>query len=334
MSTHAPQPNRPASAPSSPASAPGSPQQPRVLILGAAGQLGVELQRSFAGHAEVAALDRHGLDLSAEQQIRDVVRRASPQVILNASAYTAVDRAETEPDLAMAINGHAPRVLAEEALRLNALLVHYSTDYVFDGNKQGPWTETDTPHPLSVYGATKLAGEEAIRAVGGRSLIFRTSWVYAPHGKNFLLTMLRLGRERDRLSIVDDQLGAPTTASEVAQATHSIVSGILAGQFGPPEDWAGLYHMTCAGSTTWYGFAQAIFQRAAQLLHQPIPELVPIPSSQYPTPARRPQNSVLSNALLAERFGLRLAPWPVALDATLAATLDSALAELSQKATE
>ncbi len=334
MSTHAPQPNRPASAPSSPASAPGSPQQPRVLILGAAGQLGVELQRSFAGHAEVAALDRHGLDLSAEQQIRDVVRRASPQVILNASAYTAVDRAETEPDLAMAINGHAPRVLAEEALRLNALLVHYSTDYVFDGNKQGPWTETDTPHPLSVYGATKLAGEEAIRAVGGRSLIFRTSWVYAPHGKNFLLTMLRLGRERDRLSIVDDQLGAPTTASELAQATHSIVSGILAGQFGPPEDWAGLYHMTCAGSTTWYGFAQAIFQRAAQLLHQPIPELVPIPSSQYPTPARRPQNSVLSNALLAERFGLRLAPWPVALDATLAATLDSALAELSQKATE
>lgn len=334
MSTHAPQPNRPASAPSSPASAPGSPQQPRVLILGAAGQLGVELQRSFAGHAEVAALDRHGLDLSAEQQIRDVVRRASPQVILNASAYTAVDRAETEPDLAMAINGHAPRILAEEALRLNALLVHYSTDYVFDGNKQGPWTETDTPHPLSVYGATKLAGEEAIRAVGGGYLIFRTSWVYAPHGKNFLLTMLRLGRERDRLSIVDDQLGAPTTASELAQATHSIVSGILAGQFGPPEDWAGLYHMTCAGSTTWYGFAQAIFQRAAQLLHQPIPELVPIPSSQYPTPARRPQNSVLSNALLAERFGLRLAPWPVALDATLAATLDSALAELSQKATE
>ena len=326
MSTHAPQPNRPASAPSSPASAPGSPQQPRVLILGAAGQLGVELQRSFAGHAEVAALDRHGLDLSAEQQIRDVVRRASPQVILNAAAYTAVDRAETEPDLAMAINGHAPRILAEEALRLNALLVHYSTDYVFDGNKQGPWTETDTPHPLSVYGATKLAGEEAIRAVGGRSLIFRTSWVYAPHGKNFLLTMLRLGRERDRLSIVDDQLGAPTTASELAQATHSIVSGILAGQFGPPEDWAGLYHMTCAGSTTWYGFAQAIFQRAAQLLHQPIPELVPIPSSQYPTPARRPQNSVLSNALLAERFGLRLAPWPVALDA--------AMAELSQKATE
>ncbi len=334
MNSHAPQPNRPASAPSSPASAPGSPQQPRVLILGAAGQLGVELQRSFAGHAEVAALDRHGLDLSAEQQIRDVVRRASPQVILNASAYTAVDRAETEPDLAMAINGHAPRILAEEALRLNALLVHYSTDYVFDGNKQGPWTETDTPHPLSVYGATKLAGEEAIRAVGGGYLIFRTSWVYAPHGKNFLLTMLRLGRERDRISIVDDQLGAPTTASELAQATHSIVSGILAGQFGPPEDWAGLYHMTCAGSTTWYGFAQAIFQRAAQLLHQPIPELVPIPSSQYPTPARRPQNSVLSNALLAERFGLRLAPWPVALDATLAATLDSALAELSQKATE
>ena len=310
--------------PGSPASAPVSPQPPRVLILGAAGQLGVELQRSFAGRAEVTALSRHELDLSAEQQIRAAVRHTAPQAILNAAAYTAVDRAESEPEPAMAINAHAPRILAEEALRLNALLVHYSTDYVFDGGKSSPWTEADTPHPLNVYGATKLAGEEAIRAVGGRYLIFRTSWVYAPHGKNFLLTMLRLGRERDRLSIVDDQLGAPTTASELAQATHSIVSGILAGQFGPPEDWAGLYHMTCSGSTTWYGFAQAIFQRAAQLLQQRSPELLPIPSSQYPTPARRPQNSVLSNALLEARFGLRLAPWPAALDA--------AMAELSQKA--
>ena len=311
MSSHAPE-------PASPATAPGSPEPLRVLILGAAGQLGVELQRSFAVHAEVTALDRHGLDLSAEQQIREAVRRASPQVILNAAAYTAVDRAESEPDLAMAINAHAPRILAEEALRLNALLVHYSTDYVFDGNKPGPWTEADLPHPLNVYGATKLAGEEAIRAVGGRYLIFRTSWVYAPHGKNFLLTMLRLGRERDRLSIVDDQQGAPTTARELAQATHSVVSGSLASHFGTPEHWSGLYHMTCSGSTTWYGFAQAIFQRAAQLLHQPSPELVPIPSSQYPTPASRPQNSVLSNALLAERFGLRLAPWPAALDAAVA----------------
>ncbi len=300
------------------------PGLPRVLIVGAAGQVGVELQRSFAGHAEVTALNRHDLDLSVPERIRDAVRQYTPQVILNASAYTAVDRAESEPEPAMAVNAHAPRILAEEALRANALLVHYSTDYVFDGGRQGPWTEADTPHPLNVYGATKLAGEEAIRAVGGRYLIFRTSWVYAPHGKNFLLTMLRLGRERDRLSIVEDQFGAPTTARELAQATQAIVSSILAGQFGPPEQWAGLYHMTCAGSTSWYGFAQAIFERAELLLHQRSPELTPIPSSEYPTPAKRPRNSVLSNDLLAARFGVRLADWPAALDA--------ALAELSQKA--
>ena len=240
-------------------------------------------------------------------------------MILNAAAYTAVDRAESERDLAYAINEGAPRVLAEEALRRDAVFVHYSTDYVFDGSKASPWLETDAPHPLSVYGASKLAGEQAVTAAGGRFLIFRTSWVYGPHGNNFLLTMLRLARERDRLSIVDDQIGAPTTSIELARATHAIVTGILAGQFGAPEDWAGLYHMTCGGSVSWFGFAQAIFARAAELLAVKPPALTPIATKDYPTPAARPRNSVLSNAKLCDRFGVELSPWESALEETLEA---------------
>jgi dTDP-4-dehydrorhamnose reductase len=238
-------------------------------------------------------------------------------VILNAAAYTAVDRAESQPDLAMAINATAPRILAEEALRLNALLVHYSTDYVFDGQKQQPWIESDEPNPLNVYGASKLAGEQAVQSTGGRYLIFRTSWVYGPHGNNFLLTMLRLARERDRLSIVDDQFGSPTTSTELARATRTITEGVLAGQFGPLQDWAGLYHMTCADSTTWFGFAQAIFAAAAARLQIKPPELAPLATKDYPTPARRPRNSVLSNQKLHHCFGVRLAPWQAALDHVL-----------------
>jgi len=196
--------------------------------------------------------------------------------------------------------------------------VHYSTDYVFDGTKEGAWTEADAPNPINVYGASKLAGEEAIRQVGGRYLIFRTSWVYGPHGKNFLLTMLRLGRERDRLTVVDDQFGGPTTSMELARATRAIVDGVLAGQFGSDEEWAGLYHMTCGGSTTWCGLTRAIFARAERLLEGRKPEVVAIPSSEYPTPAKRPRNSVLSNARLQERFGVQLAPWETALDAVFA----------------
>jgi dTDP-4-dehydrorhamnose reductase len=243
--------------------------------------------------------------------------RLRPEVILNAAAYTAVDRAESESEVAMAINSNAPRVLAEEARRLNAMLVHYSTDYVFDGNKDGPWTETDEPHPLNVYGASKLAGEEAIRQIGGRYLIFRTTWVYGPHGNNFLLTMLRLGRERDLLRVVDDQHGAPTTSIEIAHATRAIVEGALAGRFGEPEAWAGLYHMTCSGTTTWCGFAQAIFARSGHLLDGRVPEVKAIASNEYPTAARRPLNSVLSNAKLKARFGIALAPWEAALEAVV-----------------
>ena len=289
-------------------------EQPRILIVGAAGQVGVELQRSFAGFGSVVAVDLETVDLANEEQTRALVRRIRPDVILNAAAYTAVDRAESQRDLAMAINATAPRVLAEEALPLNALLVHYSTDYVFNGEKEEPWVESDEPNPLNMYGVSKLAGEQAIQQVGGRFLIFRTSWVYGPHGNNFLLTMLRLGRERDRLAIVDDQFGGPTTSIELANATRTITEGVLAGEFGSTEEWAGLYHMTCGGSTTWFGFAKAIFAGAAARLKVKSPELAPQATKDYPTPAKRPGNSVLSNEKLCDRFGVRLATWQKALD--------------------
>jgi len=291
--------------------------QPRILIVGNAGQVGVELQRSFANCGEIVGVDRESVDLAQADQVRDLVRSIEPEIILNAAAYTAVDRAESERELAMAINAEAPRILAEEALSRNALLVHYSTDYVFDGSKQGEWTEQDAPAPLNVYGVSKLAGEEAIRQVGGRILIFRTSWVYGPHGSNFLLTMLRLARQRDYLSVVGDQIGSPTTSIELARATRTIVSGVIAGNFGATQDWAGLYHMTCSGSTSWFGFAQAIFARAEKLLDGKVPQVTQIASEDYPTPAVRPRNSVLSNAKLEQRFGVRLAPWKVALDEVL-----------------
>jgi dTDP-4-dehydrorhamnose reductase len=279
--------------------------QPHILIVGAYGQVGVELQRSFADTGEIICRDRDTVDLAA------------PDIILNAAAYTAVDRAESEPDVAMAVNAQAPAILAEEAQRTGALLVHYSTDYIFDGSKPSPWVETDQPNPLNVYGATKLAGEEAIQQVGGKYLIFRTSWVFGPHGQNFLLTMLRLGRERDSLNIVDDQIGAPTTSIELANATRSIADGVLAGRFGATSDWAGLYHMTCSGSVSWCGFARAIFTRAQALLDGKMPVVNPISTSEYPTPAKRPQNSCLSNEKLGARFAVRLAPWETALDEAL-----------------
>ena len=291
----------------------------RVLITGAQGQLGRALIASFAGRAEVTACDRATLDLSNSESIRAKIREAAPEMILNAGAYTAVDKAESEPDLAMAINGRAPGVLAEEARRSGALLVHYSTDYVFDGSKDGPWVEDDPTNPLSVYGATKLAGEQAIQNAGGRFLIFRTSWVYGPEGKNFVLTMLRFGRERDTLNVVDDQVGAPTTAAELARATHKIVTGIIENKFGSADELAGIYHMTCSGSVSWCGFARAIFDRASGLLDGKVPTVNQIATSDYPTPAKRPHNSVLSNDKLYRRFGVRLAPWETALDEVMGA---------------
>ena len=296
----------------------------RVLILGAAGQVGLELQRSFAGRGETIAVDRADLNLAEPDQVRELLRRVEPDLILNAAAYTAVDRAEEELDAAMAINAAMPRVLAEEAARLNALLVHYSTDYVFDGRKEAPWTEEDPTGPLNAYGASKLAGEEAIRKTGGRYLIFRTSWVYGPHGRNFLLTMLRLGRERDRLSVVNDQYGAPTSSIALAEATRAVVDRIEGGSLGGPASWADLYHMSCAGSVTWYGFAEAIFARSENALGGRRPRVEAIPSSEYPMPAKRPRNSVLSNARLRERLGVELPDWETALDAVFARLAHSA----------
>lgn len=281
------------------------------------GQVGRELQRSFADAGEIVACDRSSVDLSSEEQVRSTIQRVAPEVILNAAAYTAVDKAESEPELAMAINAVAPRVMAEEALRLNALLVHYSTDYVFDGSKSSPWIESDTTNPLNRYGASKLTGEEAIRRVGGRYLIFRTSWVYGPHGQNFLFTMLRLARQRDELRIVDDQYGAPTTSIALADATRSVVSIVLADKFGAEENWADVYHMTCSGSVTWCGFARAIFERAQNLLEGKFPRVVGIASSDYPTPARRPRNSVLNCEKLRNRFGVQLPSWQDALDTVM-----------------
>lgn len=288
--------------------------RPHVLITGSKGQLGRELWRSFADYAEIVACDREAVDLAESDQLRAFIRNAAPDVILNAGAYTAVDRAESEREAAMAVNAVAPKVLAEEAQRTGALLVHYSTDYVFDGTKTGPWLETDAPSPLNVYGASKLAGETAIQQIGGRYLIFRTSWVYGPHGKNFLLTMLRLGRERERLSIVDDQVGAPTTSIALADATRTVVEGVLTDRYGEHGTWSGLYHMSCGGGVSWYGFAEAIFEQTSRKLGEKTPELHPIQSSEYPTPARRPHNSVLSNDKFAAEFGFRLEPWESALD--------------------
>ncbi len=298
---------------------PTTAMNPRILIVGNAGQLGRELERIFTGFGPIVGVDRESVDLADAEQTRELVGRAAPDIILNAAAYTAVDRAESERDLAYAINEQAPRVLAEEALQRNALFVHYSTDYVFDGGKSSPWIETDPPNPLNVYGSSKLAGEQAVENIGGKFLIFRTSWVYGPHGNNFLLTMLRLARECDRLSIVDDQIGGPTTSIELARATLSIVTGIFAGGFGTPQDWTGLYHMTCGGSVSWFGFAQAIFARAAELLDLKPPALTPIATKDYPTPAARPLYSVLSNAKLQARFGVELLPWESALEETLQA---------------
>jgi len=292
---------------------------PRILVTGADGQVGRVLLATLAGSAEVIPCDRNSLDLSNPDQIRSAVREIAPDVIINAGAYTAVDRAESERELAFAINGHAPGVLAEEAQRASSLLIHYSTDYVFNGSKKGPWVEEDATDPLNVYGASKLAGEEAIRKAGCPYLIFRTSWVYAPEGKNFLLTMLRLGRERDSLNVVDDQIGAPTTAAHLARATQAIATQISDGKFAEPDAWAGTYHMTCAGSVSWCGFARAIFQRSPNLLDGKKPTVNPISASEYPTPAKRPRNSVLSNEKLQRTFGVHLTSWESALDEVLTA---------------
>lgn len=283
-----------------------------ILILGASGQVGTELQRSFAGAGEVTAWDRSVADFSRPEGLRPLIRQLRPNLILNAAAYTAVDRAESEPDLAMTINGVAPRVLAEEAAKLDAMLVQYSTDYVFDGSKKSPWVESDQTNPLNAYGRTKLAGEQAIKEVGGKYFILRTSWVYGPHGHNFLRTMLRLGRERDHLKIVDDQFGAPTSSVAIADATRAICDKAM------EEAIYGAYHLTCGGRTSWCEFAQEIFSQHHRRTGERAPQVIPIPSSDYPTPAKRPANSVLSNEKLQSTYGVVLPDWKSALAEVLA----------------
>jgi len=284
----------------------------RILVLGAHGQLGIELQKSFEGAGEVVALARDLCDLANPDSIRKAIAEVNPGIVLNAAAYTAVDRAESEPELAMRVNGEAPGILDEESRKIGALLVHYSTDYVFDGSKPEPWLENDAVNPLNAYGRTKLAGEQKIAQTGGRYLIFRTSWVYSPHGANFLKTMLRLGRERDQLRIVNDQIGAPTTAAALARATRAVIDS------GVQDSDSGIYHMTCAGETSWCGFAQEIFRRAPAPEGKNWPVVTGIPDTEYPTPAKRPKNSVMSNAKLQARFAVSLPPWQEALAEAIA----------------
>lgn len=282
-----------------------------ILLTGANGQVGWELRRSLAPLGRVVAVDSREMDLADPAAIRRVVGEVRPALIVNPAAYTAVDKAEGEAARARAVNAEAPALLAELAVQGGALLVHYSTDYVFDGGGAQAWREDDAKGPLNVYGATKLAGEEAIAASGCRHLIFRTSWVYGARGANFLITMRRLMRERPELKIVDDQIGAPTWCRGLADATAQVLAQVASPARGAdkPEPW-GVYHMSNGGETSWHGFAQAILDLEG--LETP-PRLLPIPSSDYPTPARRPLNSRLDNGKLARVFGVRLPEWRDAL---------------------
>ncbi len=286
----------------------------KILITGAGGQLGRELKRSLASLGEVIACDRKQLDLGNPDALRQTVRQIAPNLIVNAAAWTAVDKAETEPDAANAINGIAPGILAEEARRLGAQLIHYSTDYVFDGNKPAPWTEDDLPLPLSIYGRTKLAGEQAIQSIDCRYLILRTSWVFGLHGANFMKTMLRVGKERPELRVVADQIGAPTWTRHLADATALVASR----KEGP----SGLYHLANAGETSWHGYAEAIFAEAVRLaLLAAAPVVHPITTADYPLPATRPANSRLDCRRFTRDFGLTLPDWRVGLSDCLADTI-------------
>jgi len=282
----------------------------KILITGKDGQLGWELQRSLAGLGDIMATGRQELDLCNPGGIRQLVRSVQPDVVLNTAAYNAVDRAESESDLAMQVNEIAPGVLAEECRDIGALLIHFSTDYVFDGRKITPYSEEDEPAPLSVYGRSKLAGEQAVRAAKGRALIFRTAWLYSDQGDNFVGTMRRLARQKSELSVVDDQSGTPTWVKPLSQALEKICARALSRQGSTMGEGAPVYHATCSGETTRYGFARAILDDlASKAPEEPIARLIPISSTDYPAPARRPKYSVLSNAKLERDFGVRLPEW-------------------------
>ncbi|HOV18586.1 dTDP-4-dehydrorhamnose reductase [Ottowia sp.] len=291
-----------------------------ILLLGKNGQVGWELQRSLAPLGRVIALDRRGEgslcgDLADLDGLAATVRAVQPQVIVNAAAHTAVDRAQAEPELAERINAQAPAVLARAAAACGALLLHYSTDYVFDGSGQTPWQEGDATGPLSVYGRTKLAGEQAIVQSGCVHLILRTSWVYAARGANFAKTMLRLAAERERLTVIDDQWGAPTGAELIADVSAHAIAQVRA---EPAK--AGLYHLAAAGETTWFSYANHVLAQARQAqpaIELKATEVVPVASSHFPTPARRPHNSRLDTRKLQAAFGLVLPPWQAGVNRML-----------------
>jgi dTDP-4-dehydrorhamnose reductase len=293
----------------------------KILLLGAAGQVGTELRRSLAGLGDLVPATRDGklpdgaaceaADFDAPESLRPLILRTMTDVVVNAAAYTAVDRAESEPEAAFRANAEAPAVLADACKACDALFVHYSTDYVFDGAGTRPYREDDPTAPLGVYGASKLAGEEAVRSSGARHLILRTAWVYAAHGSNFLLTMLRLARERDRLKVVADQQGSPTSAGVIADITARILKqGITQ---------SGIRHLTTSGQTSWHGFAEAIFAAAiARGVLERAPVVDPIATSDYPTPARRPAFSVLDNRRLQAEYAIELPDWRDGLDRVIA----------------
>lgn len=285
-----------------------------ILLTGASGQVGWELQRTLATLGRVVAPGRDELDLSQPGSITRAVRLIKPDLIVNPAAYTAVDRAESEQELAYTVNTDAPRQLASEAARLGITLVHFSTDYVFDGRKESAYVENDLPNPLGVYGASKLAGEKAVNESGALHLILRTSWVYGQRGKNFMLTMQRLAREREEIGVVNDQFGAPTWSRAIAEATAQILS--MWQSPGTSEEnrhqLSGIYHLSCSGKASWHEFAAAILSNM-QVGGERTARLKPIATADYPTPAKRPANSVLSNEKLQQTFGIFMPDWEDAL---------------------
>jgi dTDP-4-dehydrorhamnose reductase len=296
-----------------------------ILVIGRIGQVAHELRRGAwpAGFTR-NFLERPEIDLTRAAEVRDKVIAARPQIVVNAAAYTAVDGAESDRDTAFAVNRDGPAALAEACREIGAALVHYSTDYVYDGTKIGPYVESDPINPLSAYGASKAEGDAAIRARLDRHVILRTSWVYSATGQNFVKTMLRLGAERDRLGIVDDQLGAPTAAADIAAATIAVCAALVAGK----DDGFGTFHFTGGGATTWHGFASEIFAGAAARGRKTPRIVEPIATEAYPTPAVRPRNSLLDCGQIARRYGIAAPPW----QASLSACLDELLAPVAAEA--
>jgi len=291
----------------------------KILLFGKNGQVGWELQRSLAPLGEVLALDRHSTDfcgdLSQPERLAQTVRDWRPDVIVNAAAHTAVDKAESEPDLALCLNATAPAALAQAAADIGAWLVHYSTDYVFNGQGEQAWQEGDATGPLSVYGQTKLEGEQRITTSGCKHLIFRTSWVYATRGGNFAKTMLRLAAERERLTVIDDQHGAPTGADLIADVTAHAIRQAL-----QQPDLSGIYHLVASGETSWHGYASHVITQARCVrpdLALRVNEIAPVPTASFPTPAQRPHNSRLHTGKLQQAFGLVLPPWQAGVNRLL-----------------